>query len=259
MSITALDTTDLLLVFRRLRSDEMRALLASTHNGPLYQEDIDRIGERLEAEADTSPPLAGELRAEDTRHDAFGLFLLLHLESYMALSSVPEFAEIAAVATALQATTVDSRSRLSAGYGEQAAYTARLERRIDGQLDDLRRFPVAGGRDLVDMVRLFIGSGSNMGELLGQRADILVERAQQKEDGGRNVRAQAIVLLGELRGQIQNEIRRRADLPGDVEGRLFGLLDERIARRAERARSGVSSAPAAPGAEGKPSVDAPPA
>lgn len=244
-TINALDNTDLLIAVRRLRSPEGQALLDQTHNGPLYRDEIDALGERLESEADGGMPLAAELSAEDVAHDAYGLFLWHQFESFRALGPLPAYADLVADAAALQTTWIDGRARLAAGYGEQAAHAGRLRRRLDGDRAGLDALRAGRGEALGDFAERFVESGERIGRLLARRADILAERARDRAEGGRNLRGQVIGLLGELRAQIANESKRRPDLPADLDARLFGQLDERIARKA-RARSGDAPAVEAP-------------
>lgn len=238
MSISATDNTDLLLVFRGLTAPESRALLAQTHNGPLYRDDIDALAARLEEEAAAGLPLAAELRDEDALHDALGLYLWHQLSAYRAVAALPDFADAAALAADLQARYIDSRARLTAGYGEQAAHAGRARRRLDDDRAALARFGAFDGARLDAMAERFIQSGERIGELMTRRADQLAQRAHAKDEAGRNLRGQAIALLGELRAQLRNEAKRRPELPTDLDKRLFALLDERVARRVDRARSG---------------------
>ena len=86
---------------------------------------------------------------------------------------------------------------------------------------DLQRFPLAGGKTLLDAATAFLEAGERIHRALSDRAD--VPKGARREAA--KIRSVTIGLLGRLRADASREVNKNPALPRDLEPQIFGYFD----------------------------------
>ena len=178
--------------------------------------------------------LADELGEADFLHDGFGGGIWDYTEALLHAPDVSE-ATRAAVKRVREA-FVPRRSLLADSYAEEAAAAKKNQPKLAELEADLKSLPLPDGKSLYDWALGFVEAGNTLGTLLSARASV---EADAHNDGKNNqLRKSTIKLLHRFREAVRDEIELHASLPRDLEGRIFGLLDELSARRAKKKTGG---------------------
>ena len=132
---------------------------------------------------------------------------------------------------------------MRASYADEAAAAKRRRETLEAtpQLAaDLALFPVPGGGTLLDWVGLHLGAGLHLSTLLSGRADL--------DNGARRgagvLRVQTVALLNRARAAVADDVEANPALPRDLDGQIFGFLDELEERRDASASAARSAAKA---------------
>lgn len=238
MSMMLLDTDNTWLAILDLLSPDKRALLARTDSGPRAIPRLETIAERLASVVHRGKPYTEQLAHADRIHDV-GCAVLNHLcDAHEALGLLPQFGAHGERARRVRAALSMERALTRAGYAEAAANAVRNRRAIDRVRDDLRAMPAAAGVTAEEVAELFIAGGEEIREWLGRRADAMAHASAARAEAGPNVLHEAREVLSRLRATLEGEVSWRDDLPSDLVGRIFSVLDERIAAAAATLRSG---------------------
>lgn len=245
--IHAMRTADYFAVIDHLLTAPNRDLLGQTLNGPLFITRLEDLHRRLATLGDGRPPHADELQAADQQHDLYGAILLRWLDLLDAVAAArPAAAERA---RKLRDNLRVDRALLAASYREEADTAIRNREgfgRLPAELLDEAIFP---GLSSGEVIERFIGSGEEIGAYLARRAEKEAERARLlREDS--NLRHQAQSAVIDLRRALASEAKYRAELPPDLDSRLFGVFDQQRQTAGARARRSASGPNPAPGEEG---------
>lgn len=195
--------------------------------GPLHLAALQRQHARFEAllGPDTSDaPLATELGALDARHDAIGEAIWDMTSAYLKHPDTTD--EQRAAAQELQAAFIPSLMDLRASYADEAAHAQARRNLLPTLAAKLDLFPLAGGQTLRLWVEQQLEAGEGLGDLLEQRADTL-----HASPDLRDLRHETLKALQALRASVAQERALRPELPSDLDARLFGFSDERVAQR----------------------------
>lgn len=242
--IHAMRTEDYFAVLDHLRAEQSRALLAQTAIGPIMQPRIDALWDRIAPPSSAGRPFTDELQAADTLHDSRGEVLVRWLDLLDAIARLPGFGDAARLAADVRAAVRVDRALLVASYREEAD-TARRNRETRGGLSPAANAaPIYPGLTAGPLVDDFVEAGEQIGGLLARRAEVEAEQSRVREAEG-NLRHQAQALVLDLRRALANEARYRDDLPADLDGQLFGVFDQQLAKAAARARRAGKGAGAA--------------
>jgi hypothetical protein len=186
-------------------------------------------------------PLSEQLAAADARHDGFGAGIWHYTEAVLRAPDVTPALRTAA--ERIRATFIPNLSQLRESYADEAATAARNRPALLAVEADLKSFPLPGGKTLHDWVKSFLDAGDKLDRLLSDRSLVEAESA----GGGRTslLRTQTVGILGRFRSALRDEMEANADLPRNLEVRVFGYIDELAERRARasKARSDAGAGP----------------
>ena len=224
---------DVKLALRELL-DNRTAVLAGTHAGAMFLPAIENIRKKIEllATRDDGDDLTTELAHEDARHDGFAAAAWFASEAYLALPDLP-FGDRVALKM-LRREILPPPHELSAPYADEAARAVqRAEEMNDEHRNALSRFPVRGGKTLLDWIEAYIASGKRLERLLSQRA--MAERtgevAVSALDAGR-LRGRAVALLIQLRETLKYELHEDPIRARELDQQMFQFIDNISAQRA---------------------------
>lgn len=115
-------------------------------------------------------------------------------------------------------------------YADEAEAAIRRKGEL-GQIEtDLKSIPVVmGGTSLYDWANGFLGAGERLSELLSDRADATVGG----RSGAYKLRSETVALLNRARAAIGDECAISKVLPSDLDGQIWGYLDELEGHRAD--------------------------
>lgn len=229
------------------QDDETQRLLSSAVVwqvfGPTLRRHLDALREL--PPAPEAAPLSQALAEADAEHDAYLRATHFLLRAYQELpASANPGLDLAQQASALQRALAPDLSLTQTSYADEAAELARRQARLQGLEQALALFPVAGG-DLGRWAQGLDAAAARLGSLLKQRADASVEQAAggiRAESGGR--RGATMGSLQTFREALRAELQQRPELPSDLEGRVFRMLDDLAAKRHTSAQR--AAGPAAP-------------
>jgi hypothetical protein len=187
-------------------------------------------------------PLATELTQQDRLHDGYGRFLYHLGEAYRHLPA--EFLAPAQAQGALAAQEAFSPSlgELQGAYADEAARARDRRPKLALLAGAMSQIPLAGGKDLSQVVGAMLDTGEGIGALLSERATELTasEQKEGRERAGRLL-SDVLGLIGDCRRQIAVELADVPALPRDLDALIFGYFDYLAAQR-----QGPPPAPGAP-------------
>jgi hypothetical protein len=234
-------TEDLSIITRDMLTERAPSI-GLLLSGSLYLAELQKTSDALTAALQQevqSLPFAQELADLDARHDELGRAVAYvcdaHAYNPLVTPATRERAE------RIRAALVPSIQELSATYVEEAALAVARAPKLETLRADLEAFPVADGATLFDWASAFIQAGLDIERLLSQRTT----QKAAPNPRGHNARAQALSLLYRLRRTLREELNMRADLPRDLEARVFAHLDS-LSQRRERAATASAPTPPAP-------------
>lgn len=206
-----------------------RADLESSAIGKAYAPQLASRVAQLDdvAERKTTRTNAAELSKTDDDHDGFGQGIWLYTEAVLVTPNISETARSAA--QRVRDAFIPVRSVLSDSYAEEAARAKKNRGRIAELEADLKSLPVPDGKTLFDWVNGFLDAGDSLDKLLSERST--VEAAASTGTSSTVLRATTIGLLRRLREALRDEVAANADLPRDLEQRVFAYIDELANRR----------------------------
>lgn len=241
--IHAMRTADYFAVIDHLLTAANRDLLGQTLNGPLFITRLEDLHRRLATLGDGRPPYADDLQTADQQHDLYGAILLRWLELLDAAAPIrPAAAEHA---RKLRDNLRVDRALLAASYREQADTAIRNREGLGRLPADALDAIILPGLSVGEVVERFVANGEEIGGLLARRAEKDAERARLLREES-NLRHQAQAAVIDLRRALAGEAKYRAELPPDLDSRLFGVFDQQrqtAGARARRSASGASPAP----------------
>ncbi|MBI5479495.1 MAG: hypothetical protein HY906_11595 [Deltaproteobacteria bacterium] len=208
--------------------DKRRPTLISTSIGKTYAPMLDQ----KQAEIDALPasaiagetPLARELLATDGLHDGFGYSIYYLSRAYEELPEATPALKAAAVR--LREALVPRLGELRRTYPDEAAAAMVRHAELPKYEADLKQFPVAGGKTLLDWATAYVGHGEHLHELLTARADATAAPDGKTRAEAARLRSSTIGLLGRLREALKDEVAADQSLPRDLDTKLFGYFDE---------------------------------
>jgi hypothetical protein len=202
------------------RIDDIRKTKAGNYFEPMLKEHLSAI-EGLPAVLTGEAPLARELAALDKKHDGYGALILFTMEACFRDPDIDP--DLLAAARRIRKAFISELGELQDSYAVQADRARDRKPLLDSMKADLSRFPVAGAqaRTLLDVATSFIDQGEQIHKTLSDRADIM----QQTRKAVASIRSSAIGTLNRFRADVVRERDRDANLPQDIEQRIFGYLD----------------------------------
>ncbi len=226
-----LTVDDLFLGLKDLMTTR-RADLESSAIGKAYSPQLATRIAQLEdvAEKKTTRTNAAELGKTDDEHDGFGQAIWLYTEAVLVTPNISEQAKNAALR--IREAFIPVRSVLSDSYAEEAARAKKNRARIAELEQDLKSLPVPDGKTLFDWVTAFLDAGDSLDKLLSERST--AEAAASAGTSATILRATTIGLLRRLREALRDEVAATAELPRDLEQRVFAYIDELAARREKK-------------------------
>jgi len=231
----ALSLSDLELVLQHLlnrRGDDLRRLSA----GANYERALLRYQQRLvdiagEVDGPTQGrPLATELEEVDRYHDGFGAAVWHQLQSYLRLPTASD--ALKATASELLDVFIPALIELRSSFADEAARARQRRQLLAFYERSLREFAVFGGGTLYEWVDAQISHGEALERLLQQRLRLEQSRPGPLDDQA--LHAELLLVLDRLRRTVQGEVVVRADLPRDLEDRLFSFFDLLEATRSQQ-------------------------
>jgi hypothetical protein len=211
--------------------EKRKAALELSTIGKSYRPGLEELRRQIEAvpEALRGKPLSDQLAETDQLHDAFGLCLWHYGQ---ALEAVPGLsADLKASIARIQDKLVPERGALTSSYIDEANDARRHRGQLAELEADLRKFPLPDERTLYEIAEAFVTQGERIGTLLSERADT----ATVSQPNLRHLRGRALGFMTRMRDAISDELLIRSDLPDDLDGQIFGYLDEIAAHRATSA------------------------
>jgi hypothetical protein len=219
---------DLDLGLRDLFSQRKAALDASMA-GKIYGPQLAAARAAIEAlpEAlDGSRPKAAQLGEADDQHDGFGAGLWHYTE---AVLSAPDATDATrASAQRIRDAFIPQRSTLADSYAEEAAAAKKNRPKLAELEQELKAFPLPGGKTLHDWAKGLLDAGDTLDKLLSERSSL--EAAASKSPASK-LRGSTIGLLCRFRDALRDEMKGNNALPADIEGQVFSYFDELSARR----------------------------
>lgn len=179
------------------------------------------------AERKTTRANATELGKADDNHDGFGQGIWLYTEAVLVTPNISEAARTSALR--IREAFIPVRSVLSDSYAEEAARAKKNRGRVAELENDLKSLPVPDGKSLFDWVNGFLDAGDSLDKLLSERST--VEASASTGTSSTILRATTIGLLRRLREALRDEVAANANLPRDLEQRVFAYIDELANRR----------------------------
>lgn len=233
--------SDLKLVLPDLL-EKKRPLLEGTNTGktylPLLTEQLQAIDD-LPAPVQAGTPLAEELSERDADHDGFGGAIWHMVEAYTRCPGTGD--DVQAAAERIRARLIPAMGELQGSFADEA-HRARDRKAALGDLkDDLKLFPVAEKKTLLDWANSYLDAGITLGELLSARADTPLD----SRAGAGPLRTKTLGILSRMRGALADEVAVNKKLPRDLEAQVFAYFDQTAAKR-QGARKRGKQAPAAP-------------
>lgn len=218
---------DVKLALRELL-DNRSTVLTGTHSGAMFLPALENIRKKIDGlqVRDDGHDLTTELAHEDARHDGYAAAAWYTSEAYLALPDLP-FGDRVALKM-LRREILPPPHELSAPYADEAAKAvARAEAMTDEHREALRRFPVRGGKTLLDWIEAYIASGKRLQRLLSQRAmaEHTGEVAISPLEAGR-LRGRAVALLIQLRETLKYELHAEPDRAHDLDKQMFQFVDK---------------------------------
>jgi len=214
--------------------DNHSDVLTGTHSGAMFLPALSNIRRKLDRVTlpEDGHDLTTELAHEDARHDGFAAAVWLCTEAYLAAPDLTFDDRV--VLKMLRREILPPPSELSAPYADEAA---KAESRA-GALNDehraaLKRFPVRGGKTLLDWLDAYIASGQRLRRLLAQRAmaEHCGDVAVSPLEVGR-LRGRAVALLIQLRETLKYELHETPDRAREVDLVVFRFVDRLSSERA---------------------------
>jgi hypothetical protein len=250
-----LTIADLKLALRNLLGERKADLLLSGA-GKLYEKQLAARLKDIEAlpEALTGGrPLAADLAETDETHDSLGEALFYYGEAILRLPTAP--ADVKAAAQRIRDTFVPRLGVLRDSYADEAAAAAKNRRALAELKSELEAMPVPvpTGGTLLDWATAFVDCGDKLDKLLDARSltgtGLLPAQVIQ-------LRTTTIGVLGRFRGALADELAVEAELPRDLDMRVFSYIDQLQAMRLAQARAGKRSK-GEEGSEAAPTEDKP--
>lgn len=231
-----LNIDDLIAVIADMLSSRLTALQA-TALGRGYEPLLRARLEELRAlpEAMRGLPLAALLGVADGRFDENGAALDELLGALERLSLLSDTAR--ASARELRSRFIPARAILGAKHADEAAHARKVRPAVAENEAALRAIPLPEDHTLFDVAEAFVSAGEEIGRLLSQRADRVADAT--RGDAAR-LRAKAIRTLGRLREDIDEVRDADPTVPRDIDARLFGFLDQRVATRRSPTPTGAT-------------------
>lgn len=244
--MSELTIDDLIAILDDMLTKRLAALQATAF-GQSYEPMIRRrLGElRALPEALRSRPLSELLATTDQRFDALGAAIDeigRGLERLWDLLSPETLASVKAI----RARFVPARAVLKAMYADEAAHARKVKPSLTEHEAALRAIPLPEGHTMYDVASRFVDSGEQIGTLLSRRVE--QETDAQRNEAGK-LRSRTLKLLTRLRDAVDEALDHDPALPRDLDARLFGFLDQRVAQRA------ASAAATTPVAGGEPAPE----
>lgn len=229
-AMRTLTIDDLFLGLKDLLSSRRTDLEASAIGRAYAPQLASRVAQLEDvAERKTTRPNAAELGKADDDHDGFGQGIWLYTEAAIVTPGISENARSAA--QRIREAFIPVRSVLSDSYAEEAARAKKNRSRVAELENDLKSLPVPDGKSLYDWVIGFLDAGDSLDRLLSERST--AEATASTGTSSTVLRATTIGLLRRLREALRDEVSANADLPRDLEQRVFAYIDE-LANRRER-------------------------
>lgn len=227
------------------RKAHVDACAAGLLYGPMLAEKLTAI-EALPEALRGGRPLAESLAQTDDEYDGFGGALWAYTEAVLlAPTSTPDQQ---AAAQRIRDAFISSKAMLQDSYAEEAIAAKNHRAKLTERKTDLQSFPVPGGKTLFDWAEGFLDKGDALDDLLNQRATAEVGQGTRKLAG--QLRSETLGLLYQFRASVRSEITYKK-LSSDLEGHIFGYLDELSSRRPGRKSKTPAPTPtAAPAATG---------
>ncbi len=225
-----LNLVDLRLGLDDLFGKRHPALLASNMGKsyePMLQEKRTVIY-ALPAAQEGGIPLAEELATTDDDHDGFGGALWHMTEAYLRLPN--KNVVVVERVKRIRAALIPALSEVNESYADEANAAIARKAELPQLETDLKSIPVAmGGASLYDWAKGFLGAGEKLSALLSDRADAT--------PGGRSeaskLRSETIAILNRARRALADECAISKVLPSDLDGQVWGYLDELEGFRAD--------------------------
>ncbi|MBK9259121.1 MAG: hypothetical protein IPM54_04735 [Polyangiaceae bacterium] len=201
------------------RTDALNASKA----GAYYKEDLHEARISIDAipEAITSPPYKIELRTTDERHDRLGRVMYFVTEA--CFHDPDASLEMVAAARQIREAFIPSLDELTGSYATEAERAMKRKPLLQSLGEPLKMFvlPWDPNRTLLDVATSFLTEAEKLEGLLDERADVpKAARAQALV-----LRTKTMGLLNRFRKDLKKEIERDANLPRDLEQRVFGFFD----------------------------------
>lgn len=166
-------------------------------------------------------PLAEALAQTDDEHDGFGSAIWHLTEAYLRLPM--QDPAVAAAISRVRAGLIPQLANLKESYADEAEAATRRKEQLPQLEADLKLIPVKmGGDSLYDWAVAFLGAGQKLATLLSDRADMSISGRA----GSQKLRSETIALLNRARQAIADEAAESNALPKDLDGQIWGYLDE---------------------------------
>ncbi|UQA54982.1 hypothetical protein [Polyangium aurulentum] len=227
---------DLKLALRELLGARNADLLLSG-TGKVYAPQLAHKLTEIEAlpEALTGGrPFAQELAEADDTHDGHGEAIYYQIEALLRLPFTE--AEQKASLQRIRDAFVPRLGVLRDAYADEAAAAAKNRPALAALKDELMSVsvPVPQGATLYDWASAFVDAGDKMGKLLSDRslAGSGAVGAQALQ-----LRSATIGLLSRFRSALADEITHDANLPRNLDARVFSYFDELQGMREQAAKA----------------------
>lgn len=217
-------------------------LLKQTHAGAIFEPPLASTWERVRVLPASltggGAPFAQELGAADSSHDAWATAIGLLREAILVAPSTP--ADVRARVDGLAAVLPSTGAR-SAPYADEAAAAGTWRAALQTHGAELSAVPLAwegAGRTLSDWFSGLAAAADTIGGLLEARSDALRPATTEDRSAAMSLRSQALGLVRDCRSALRTEVEGNAALPQDLDGRLFGFLDDLAAKRGKSGATG---------------------
>lgn len=200
------------------READLLSSEAGAYYGPQLRRRQDEIAALPRALTERSP-FAEELARADGRHDGHGGAIFHATEAVLRLPTAS--AAVVAAARNVREAFIPSLGQLGGSYRAEADRALERGPLLASMADDLRSLTIAGGPTLLEVATSFLAEGRQIHELLSQRGD--VPKAARARAAA--LRSETIGVVNRLRDDLGRELKRRAELPRDLDQKVFGYLD----------------------------------
>lgn len=226
-----------------------REVLLSTKSGNLYvdlftqqRSDLEGLPEVLTG----GKPLADQLGETDKDHDGFGAAIWSFTDAYLRHPGYPP--EVREAALRIRKAFIPKKSELKDGYADEASRAVDRQPKLEECRADMERFPVIPTTEdeapmtLYQWASDFLDWGQKLDTLLTSRADV----TEADRSMAAPLRSSMIGVIGRMRAALVDECKTAAELPQDIDHRIFGYFDQLAGMRAAGGSAPTPRAPTDP-------------